>query len=366
MSHLPDLRSVVAGAVAAAAVAALAFQPTPSVADPSGKPVSELLRDLQVLYRKSETASEAYNATAVKLTRQRNRANDEETALSSARSVLAEGRREAGRLARQQYRRGDVGLPPLVQVLLTRDPRSAMDSLHVIQRSAGRQALTVKRLVAGERRQNQLATRARAALAKQQKLTTRHKKQRDAVRSKLHDVQRMLASLSGSQLNRIRTLETAQQASAQRRLTSSSKLGKAKGHRKPSASGARALRYALKQIGKPYRFGAEGPGAYDCSGLTSRAWRKAGRSIPRTSQAQWKTLRHVSMKRLRPGDLVVYYRSASHVGMYAGGGKIVHAPRPGTDVKLAPVGAIPAVQGAVRPDAGARPLRIFPLPDLLR
>ncbi|HEV7626972.1 MAG TPA: C40 family peptidase, partial [Streptomyces sp.] len=332
MSHLPDLRSVAAAAVAAATVAALAFQPTPSVADPSDKPVSELLRDLQVLYNRTETASSAYNATAVKLTRQRNRTKDAQEALTSVRSVLAEGRREAGRLARQQYRRGDVGLPPLVQMLLTRDPRAAMSGLHLIERAAGRQALTVHRLVDGERRQRKLTTLARSALAKEQRLSDQRKQQRDTVRSRKHDVERMLASLSAWQLERLRVLETAQQASVPHTLMSSTRLVKSKARRLPSSSGARAVRFALRQIGKPYRFGAAGPKAFDCSGLTSKAWRKAGRSIPRTSQGQWNSLRHVPMKKMRPGDLVVYYRTASHVAMYAGRGKIVHAPRPGSAV----------------------------------
>jgi cell wall-associated NlpC family hydrolase len=125
------------------------------------------------------------------------------------------------------------------------------------------------------------------------------------------------------------------------------------------------VQFALRQLGKPYVLGAEGPNAYDCSGLTSTAWRKAGRTIPRTSQAQWRQLRRVSLNRLRPGDLVVYYKGASHVAMYAGRGKVVHAPRPGTKVQLAKVRGIPAVQGAVRPDWGTPPLLQFTLPRLL-
>lgn len=365
MSHLPDLRSVGAGAVAAATVAALAFQPTPSVADPSGKPVSELLRELAVLYSKTEAASEAYEATAAKLNRQRDLTEDAEQSLTSVRSVLAESRREAGRLARQQYRRGDIGLPPVVQLLLARDPRDVMDGMHLVTRAAGRQALTMQRLVAGERRQRQLTARARSALEKKQRLTAREKKQRDEVRARKNDVERMLASLPGEQLSQLRDVETAQQASAQVTLMSASKGGSSKARRKPSSSGAQAVRFALRQIGKPYRFGASGPKAFDCSGLTSKAWRKAGRPIPRTSQGQWKKLRRVPMNKLRPGDLVVYYKNASHVAMYAGRGKVVHSPRPGTAVKLAPVRSMRPVRGAVRPDAGAEPLVEFRLPRRL-
>ncbi|MGH3326135.1 MAG: hypothetical protein ACRDOV_17145, partial [Streptomyces sp.] len=142
MSYPRDLRRVGAGAVTVAAVAVFALQPTPTLADRADKPVSELLRDLRGLYEETEAASEAYNATAAKLTRQRHRAKDAAAALASVRAALDESRREAGRLARQQYRRGDVGLPPVVQLMLLREPRHAMAAAHLIERAAGRQAVT--------------------------------------------------------------------------------------------------------------------------------------------------------------------------------------------------------------------------------
>ena len=120
-------------------------------------------------------------------------------------------------------------------------------------------------------------------------------------------------------------------------------------NRAPSAAGTRALAFATAQIGKPYVWGAEGPDSYDCSGLTSQAWAAAGLPIPRTSQEQWRLLPHVSLADMRPGDLIIYYKDASHVAMYAGGGKILQAPRPGRDVTLSEAGAMP-VLGVVRPD----------------
>lgn len=345
--------------------AALALQPLPAAADPAGRSVSELLRELRVMYEKTESASDAYNKTAGKLTRQRKRTEKAEKALDSLRSTLTDERREAGNLARQQYRRGDTGLPPVVQLLLTRKPRDAMSGLHVLTRAAGHQAETVQRLVAGEKLQRRLTAKARKALARQQRLADRKQKQRDTVRSGLRRVQRTLATLSDRELSRLRAMESAQETSAQRTLMSAHGLNGPNAGRKPSRPGEQAVRFALRQTGKPYRSGARGPGAYDCSGLTSKAWEKAGRSIPRTSRGQWEKLQRVQMSELRPGDLVVYYRSASHVAMYAGEGKVVHAPRPGSDVRLSPVGAITSVRGAVRPDAGSEALEHDRLPSPL-
>jgi cell wall-associated NlpC family hydrolase len=100
------------------------------------------------------------------------------------------------------------------------------------------------------------------------------------------------------------------------------------------ARGEAALHFALAQLGKPYRYGGTGPNAYDCSGLTQRAWRAAGVPIPRTTEAQAGTGTAVPMSGIRPGDLVIFYPDASHVGIYAGSGKVVVAPHSGTVVTV--------------------------------
>lgn len=118
---------------------------------------------------------------------------------------------------------------------------------------------------------------------------------------------------------------------------------------KPSRAGEKAVRYALRQIGKPYEWGAEGPKTYDCSGLTSEAWGHAGTPIPRTSEEQWARLPRIPLKELRPGDLVIYFPKATHVAMYLGKGKVVQAPRTGEEIKVSPIASHP-ILGAVRPD----------------
>ena len=96
-----------------------------------------------------------------------------------------------------------------------------------------------------------------------------------------------------------------------------------------------AVAFARAQLGKPYVYGATGPGSYDCSGLTMSAWQSAGVNIPRTSQAQWSGLTRVPASAVRPGDLVVY-NGAGHVAVYVGGGQIIEAPSPGKAVQTAP------------------------------
>jgi cell wall-associated NlpC family hydrolase len=101
----------------------------------------------------------------------------------------------------------------------------------------------------------------------------------------------------------------------------------------------RALAIAAEQKGKPYRYGAAGPDAFDCSGLTSYSYLKAGEKIPRTAQTQYNASRHISPSSRQPGDLVFIGKTSSgiyHVGIYAGNsggyGWMWDAPKPGRTV----------------------------------
>ena len=95
-----------------------------------------------------------------------------------------------------------------------------------------------------------------------------------------------------------------------------------------------AMTNALAKLGKPYRWGAVGPNAFDCSGLVKWSFGQAGRSLPRTSRAQAGAGMPVSRANLQPGDLVFFYKPISHVGIYIGNNKIVHASRSGQPVKI--------------------------------
>ncbi|MFB7071877.1 C40 family peptidase, partial [Streptomyces sp. NPDC056290] len=201
----------------------------------------------------------------------------------------------------------------------------------------------------------------RKALDDRRVLTERSERQRDEVRSRLHDVEELLASLTAEQLTALAELERGRIAGAQEELVASGALGS--GGTPPTAAGERAVRYAVEQLGKPYEWGAEGPATYDCSGLTSEAWGAAGTPVPRTSQEQWARLERIELAELRPGDLVVYFPEATHVALYLGDGMVVQAPRPGARNKVSPIAANP-VLGAVRPDPGGEPLARYVPPEL--
>ena len=116
----------------------------------------------------------------------------------------------------------------------------------------------------------------------------------------------------------------------------------------PSGAAAVAVQFALAQVGKPYVFGAGGPGSYDCSGLTSAAYRAAGISLPHSAAGQYGYGTHVSFDQLQPGDLIFLYSPIGHVEIYIGGGLAVSAPTSGENVKVIRVTPGNGYTGATR------------------
>ncbi|MFC4119403.1 C40 family peptidase [Nonomuraea zeae] len=117
------------------------------------------------------------------------------------------------------------------------------------------------------------------------------------------------------------------------------------------AKARKAIAVAKNQIGDPYRYGATGPGSFDCSGLVQYAWKKAGVRLPRVASSQFSRIRNkVSWRNLRPGDLM-FFSGLGHVGMYVGKGKMIHSPRTGERVRIDKLGGWrkSSFVGAVRP-----------------
>ncbi len=115
-----------------------------------------------------------------------------------------------------------------------------------------------------------------------------------------------------------------------------------------SSKGAKALAYAKAQLGEPYARSGAGPSSWDCSGLTMMAWGSAGVSLPHSSRQQFSRGQRVAKSDLRPGDLVFFYSDIHHVGLYAGNGQVIHAPRPGKSVEYIKMSYMPYA-GARRP-----------------
>ncbi|MCB5182019.1 C40 family peptidase [Streptomyces antimicrobicus] len=349
-----------AACLAAALAAATPVSPASAAPEP-GRDVGQLLTELQGLYQKAEEATEAYNATEAALAARQGEERRLTSELGAAHGALARHRAAAGRLARAQYQGSHDALPRYARMLLSGDPQALLEQRRVAAREAAHRAAVIQRLTRSAAQAGALAAKAREELRSQADLVARRKAQKEEVTGRLQQVERLLASLTTDELAALSARERAVTAGAQRDLLASGRLGTAT--RTPTAAGGAAVRYATAQIGKPYVWGAEGPGSFDCSGLTSQAWAAAGRTIPRTSQEQWAQLTRIPLNQLRPGDLVVYFPKATHVALYLGDGKVVQAPRPGARVKVSPIAANPLL-GAVRPDPDGAPLAHYAPPEL--
>ena len=268
------LRSVRTAAVAAGAALALTVMPpVPVPAFPAQQPVGELLAELQSLYLRTEQATEAYNATAKRLKQQRGKVRKLDAQLAQARTRLASGRNDAGRLAREQYRQAAGSLSPYLDLLLSRHPQQVLDQSHLIQRAAEHRLAIVDRLARSERQLDDLTTRARAALGKQQTLERRKRRQRDAVQARLHEVERLIAAMTPAQLEAVGRLERQRAGAAHLHdvRCPGRAVGRergAAGGRTPSEAGSLAVTYAILQLGTPYEPGTQGPGSFGGSGLT--------------------------------------------------------------------------------------------------
>lgn len=250
--------------------------------------------------------------------------------------------RSLGTIAIEQYKSGGFGQS--FELLFSSDPTLYLSSAGSLEAITRRKSAQLQKFEAAQQRLNAttLTVNDKIALvaAAQKKLAA----QSAIALSKLAEAEKLLSKLSKAERERLARLaddeENADQASSLKAAKSASGV---------SGRAGIALKYALKQIGDRYVFGAAGMVTWDCSGLTMRAYQAAGVSLPHSSAAQSRMGKKVSLSQLKPGDLVFFGRPVSHVGIYLGGGKMVHAPRSGSRVKVAVSGSL-----GRKPFVGAR------------
>ncbi|MGW2746656.1 NlpC/P60 family protein [Streptomyces sp. NPDC001450] len=320
--------------------------PTASPTPPPNKDLQRVREKLDKLYHDAAVATDAYNAAEERTKEQSARIVELARKIVEGQQKLERLKNQAGAAARAQYRSG--GLPPTAQFLLSDDPQEFIDGAGTVLNG---QRATNKLIAEMTRTQKDLQGYADDASAQWQKLEANRKAKAAAkkkIKQQISEAEQLESRLEKKERERLAELEQQAAYQAQTKWLDTGVLDEIKS--KASAQGRKAVEFATAQLGKPYVWGAEGPKSYDCSGLTSQAWLNAGHPIPRTSQEQWKQLKHVDIEDMRPGDLIIYFDDASHVAMYVGDGAIIHAPRPGRTVTVAGAGSMP-ILGVVRPDA---------------
>lgn len=319
--------------------------PTPEPQPDRPTSLGEVRKKLDRLYHEAEVATDAYNAAEEKTEEQSTRVTALAEDVAKGEKRLEELKSRAGAAARAQYRSG--GLPPEAHLFLSDDPQQVLNDVSLARQV---QQGTKGLLVALTTTQKDLRGKAKDASDQLRKLEASRKAKANAqtkIEERISAAEELESKLKKEELERLLAMERETGAEAQSTWLSSGIIEDIKGE--ASAQGEKAIAYASLQIGKPYEWGAEGPNSFDCSGLTSEAWAAAKRPLPRTSQEQWRQVARIDIKDMRPGDLIIYHRDASHVGMYIGDGSIVHAPRPGRNVTVADAGSM-HILGVVRPD----------------
>jgi cell wall-associated NlpC family hydrolase len=320
-----SLRIVVALAMVAGVIAPVAANAAPSLAQVQAK-VRQLEED-------ATAAAEGAQEAKVKLAGLTKTLNGIKAKAEIQGQTVSTLQRSLGTIAIEQYKSGGFGQS--FELLFSSDPTLYLSSAGSLDAITRRKSAQLRKFEAAQQRLNAttLTVNDKIALvaAAQKKLAA----QSAIARSKLAEAEKLLSQLTKAERERLAKLaedeENADQASS---------LAAAKSASGVSGRAGIALKYALKQIGDRYVFGAAGMVTWDCSGLTMRSYQAAGVSLPHSSAAQSRMGKKVSLSSLKPGDLLFFGRPVSHVGIYLGGGKMVHAPRSGSRVKVATSGSL--------------------------
>ena len=236
-------------------------------------------------------------------------------------------KKSLGTIAIEQYKAG--GLSQGLELLFSANPELYLSSAGSLESITRAKSAQLRKFEAAEQRLQATTLTVNDKLALVKAAQKRFARNSALAKSKLATAEKILAKLKKADRARLAALKAAEEDADQK---SSKAYASSAG--KISGRAGVAIKYALKQIGDRYVFGAAGMITWDCSGLTMRAYQSAGVSLPHSSAAQSRYGRSVSYRSAKPGDLLFYGRPISHVAIYLGGGKMVHAPRSGSRVKV--------------------------------
>ncbi|MBN9100374.1 MAG: C40 family peptidase [Pseudonocardia sp.] len=311
-------------AAAAAALAAPATTPAPpprpTNATDAAAQLDQVQREAEALTEQWHAAQDALTARQQDVTNFQNAVGPAKAAVDVAKANEESYRKQVDAVAMATFESGN--LDQFNALLASGSPQDFLDQMSALEslssqykEALGQLSAEVDKTTAAQSDADAAVARAQAAVAQATKAEQDLGARKKDAEMRIDEAEKLLAQLSPQQ-RRDRNGPGADAPD----ITG-------------SGVGVEALRAAATQLGKPYVWGAEGPNSYDCSGLTSWAFKKAGVTLPRSSSQQALVGRAVSWDQLQPGDLVFYYSPVSHVGIYAGNGTFIDAPQSGDVVK---------------------------------
>jgi len=298
-------------ALAAAAVLCVIVTPGAAHATPS---VDDIEKQISAKSDRLEKIVEQYNKAGEDLKKTKAQSAALTTSMKPLQEQLDTAQARVAEIAVRAYKGGDFA--QLSSILESGTPETAVDRLITIDRIASANQRDIATYRAARDQHTAQAAKIADLLKSQQKTYDTLAAQRKSISKDLDELNALRRQAYGS------AQETTSRSNAHA----------------PAVSGRAgvAVRYAYGALGTPYVWAADGPGGYDCSGLTMAAWRAAGYSLPHNAAMQYNQLPHIGRGQLKPGDLV-FYSGLGHVALYVGSGNVIHAPTFGEVVKIAPV-----------------------------
>ena len=295
----------------------------PAAASPAS--ASQLQRRLEELNAQADQQVEDYLQAQLALRRTRASVRVLQGQLAGVHRQLADARAGIAARAAVAYTQGPA--TDVASLLTARDPRQVLERAQLLDLLATRGSDALLTAMAIERAAQAGAAELVAVEQRQAAIVGQLADRKAAIER--------LVSQTQQTLSQLRAADRRRAAAADRSADSGPP---APGPARPPATlpgnVAAVVRYAYEQIGKPYLWGAVGPNAFDCSGLTMMAWAQAGVSLPHSSRAQFDIGRHVTRAELRAGDLIFRNSPISHVALYVGNGMQIAGTHTGSTVKL--------------------------------
>lgn len=320
-------------------------------ADPQKK-LDDVRKQVEELEHKAEESAELSNELTDKKEASGRRLDKLKADSKRQQQKVAALRRHIGQLAAADYRTG--GMDTTVQLLLAKNPDDFLAHMTTAQAFAGQQGDTLTQLKVEQKRLVERQSLVQAELS-------RFKEAEEGAAAKMKEADDRLAAskavlkqLTAAERERLEK-QREEREERERRPSRDKDRNDPNPEPEPdedpppgSSRSAIAFAEAKKYIGVPYVFGGESMSGVDCSGLTLKAWEAAGVNLPHSSRSQYAVSTKISKSQLVQGDLVFFYGRRSHVGLYAGNGMVLHAPRPGKSVTYIKMSYMP-VNGYGRP-----------------
>lgn len=363
--------------VAFAAITGAILLGTVASVDPGAQaapdPIDQAKVRLAQLDEQTSKVQEDYTEAQAALDKAQKDLDRSQRDLKTQSDKVATMRKALGRVALSDYQSGG-GVSMTTQLVASGDSGQFLSKLATIQNVTERTSVQFQDFQAEQARLKSMKSQAEADRATIESQRNQQAKLLADAKKKEQEAKQVVDRLTAQQRAELKRQQAAEaqaaaahavsrsagrptdQQSALGQPSSSSTQASQAGSQVPipdpshgvSSRAQSALNFALAQLGKPYIWGGTGPTGYDCSGLMMASWGKAGVSLPRTAAAQYAAGTPVSTSDLQPGDLVFFYPGITHVGMYIGDGKFIHASSPRTGIKVSVLAQQPSYQGARR------------------